>query len=68
MKRAFSRAVFWPIFNRAVLLRPACLKSKPGTAHIRAVPCRVLYRDVLVPCRAVRTHAVPRAVRPVGHL
>ncbi|KAH9734418.1 F-box protein [Citrus sinensis] len=56
-----TRAVPWAV-------PPACLKSKPGTAHVRAVPCRVLYRDVLVPCRAVRTRAVPRAVRPIGHL
>ena len=52
--RAFSRAVLWLIFNRAVLLRSACLKSKPGTAHVRAVPHALPRR-----ARAVRTRAVP---------
>ena len=50
---AFSRAVLWPISNRAVLLRPACLKSKPGTAHVRVVPCHAACSTETCSCRAV---------------
>ena len=57
MKRAFSRAVFCPISNRVVLLKPTCLKSKPGPVQ-----------PTCVPCRDVRTRAIPRAVWPIGHL
>ncbi|KAK9225811.1 hypothetical protein WN943_010856 [Citrus x changshan-huyou] len=65
MKRAFSRAVLWPISNRAALLRPAYLKSKPGT--VTCVPCRAACSTEMCLCRAVLYGHVPCLV-PFGPL